>query len=96
MLRKIVAKNVRAIRQAKGISQQELSKRTKLTVRYLSRMENYPQNVTLETVEVIARGLECSVTELIEDRSSNLKSPKAKQMLRDAIVMLKTAQTLME
>ncbi len=64
-LGKRVAKNVKALRLVRGLSQQELANKTGLTVRYISRLENSAQNLTLGVVEKLAKGLECSPEDLI-------------------------------
>lgn len=64
-LGKMVAENVKAIRLERGISQQTLAQKSKLTVRYISRLENTAPNVTLDVLERLAKGLGCSVTALI-------------------------------
>jgi len=65
MLGKRVAKNAKAIRLERGLSQQELADKTGLTVRYISRLENTAPNVTLDVLERLIKGLGCSATELI-------------------------------
>lgn len=74
-LGKLVAKNVKAIRLERGISQQALAQKSKLTVRYISRLENTAPNVTLDVLERLAKGLSCSVQELIEDGVHHEKPP---------------------
>ena len=65
VLGKRVAKNVKALRLGRGLSQQELANKTGLTVRYISRLENSAQNLTLEVIEKLAKGLGCSPADLI-------------------------------
>ncbi len=60
-----VAKNAKALRLARGFSQQDLANKTGLTIRYISRLENSAQNLTLEVIEKLAKGLGCSPNELI-------------------------------
>lgn len=71
-LGKRVAKNVKALRLGKGLSQQGLAEKTGLTVRYLSRLENSAQNLTLDVIERLSKGLGCSPNDIIggEDESS--------------------------
>ena len=63
-IRKIVAKNIRLLRKRRKISQLEFAKRCGLTPRYASRMENDPQNLSLDTLSEIARVLEVPISEL--------------------------------
>jgi XRE family aerobic/anaerobic benzoate catabolism transcriptional regulator len=73
-LAKRFAKNLRAIRLGKGLSQKALSDATGLTVRYLSKLENSDPNVTLGVLEKLAKALECSVFDLLgESEKSQLK-----------------------
>jgi len=60
-----VAKNVKALRLARGVSQQDLANKSGLTIRYISRLENSGQNLTLEVIEKLAHGLGCTPHDLI-------------------------------
>jgi transcriptional regulator with XRE-family HTH domain len=68
-LGKRVAKNVKALRLAKGMSQQDLANKSKLTVRYISRLENTSPNVTLDVIERLIQSLNCAPLDLIGDDS---------------------------
>lgn len=72
-LGKRLAKNAKAIRVSKGLSQQELANKTGLTVRYISRLENTAQNVTLDVLEKLTRGLGCSLGELLGEEGQDIK-----------------------
>ena len=75
-LNKRVAKNIKSIRIARGISQSDLSQSSGLTIRYISRIENSDQNLTIEALENIALGLGCSVLELLgEEKEASIKPP---------------------
>jgi len=65
VLGKRVAKNVKAIRLGRGLSQQDLADKTGLTVRYISRLENTAPNLTLEVIEKLTKGLHCSANDLV-------------------------------
>lgn len=56
-LRKIFADNVRALRKAKGWSQEELADRAALHRTYISSIERALRNVSLDNIEVIAAAL---------------------------------------
>lgn len=79
-LGKMVAENVKAIRLERGISQQTLAQKSKLTVRYISRLENTAPNVTLDVLERLAKGLSCSVQELIGDGVKHHEKPPIKEL----------------
>lgn len=92
VLGKRVAKNVKAIRIGKGLSQQDLADRTGLTVRYISRLENTSPNLTLEVVERLTKGLECSPKDLISsDEESSMKG--SKEMLDQTIRFLQSLRS---
>ena len=94
-LGKIVAKNIKSLREAAGLSQQKLSEKTKLTVRYISRLENTAPNVTLEVLERLAQGLGCSPEDIVA--GSKMKGGKAlTKSVDEAINTLKRIKTMIE
>lgn len=64
-LRDLVSKNVRTLRIRNNMTQQALAEKTALRVSYISRLENEPQNVTLDHLELLADGLSVPVTRLV-------------------------------
>lgn len=62
-------KAVREQRMAKGISQEELAMRIGADQAYVSRIEAGQMNVTLETVEQIARALQSDSADLLRATS---------------------------
>lgn len=86
-LGKRVAKNVKAIRLGRGLSQQDLADRTGLTVRYISRLENTAPNVTLEVIEKLTKGLGCSPNDLLSN-DDDLSMKGTKEMLDQTIRFL--------
>lgn len=91
-LGKQVAKNIKAIRLQKGLSQQDLCNKTGLTVRYISKLENSVPNVTLEVLEKLADGLECSANDLIGQHDEKL-SLKSKELLDQTINFLQSLKS---
>lgn len=87
VLGKRVAQNVRAIRLARGLSQQNLADKTGLTVRYISRLENTAPNLTLEVIERLLKGLGCSARDLIGEDDARLL-PGMKETLDETIQLL--------
>ncbi|MGH8371361.1 MAG: helix-turn-helix domain-containing protein [Gammaproteobacteria bacterium] len=67
-LRAILAKNVRAFRKVHGLSQEELANRCELHRTYIGSVEREERNVSLSTLEVLARALGVSVVELLTPR----------------------------
>lgn len=93
MLGKRVSKNVKLIRQTQDLSQKELADRSGLTVRYISRLENSPQNITLDVVERLAKGLNCDPSDILGKEQVNSqineRSKEAKQRIDEAMKILK-------
>jgi len=82
-LKEIVCRNIKAKRLEAGLSQQNLSSMTRLTVHYLSKLERQPQNLTLDTIEDIAEALGLSVAQLILGADAHL--PKPTKRVLDAV-----------
>lgn len=64
-LRAVVGRNVKRIREARGLPQDELAHLAEIHVTYLSGVENGRRNITLNVLERIARALEVSEIELV-------------------------------
>lgn len=62
--------NIRKIRKAKGVTLEELSARTGLSVSYLSRMQSDARNVSAKNLRKIADGLEVSPADLVETQTA--------------------------
>jgi len=77
-LKAIVAANVRHARLRLGMTQEELAKRTRLSVRYISKVENDPPDVTLHNLDRIAKGLGVPVAELVSEPKTKLPKPSTK------------------
>ncbi len=88
-LPEIIAKNVKAERLRRGISQQKLADMTGLSVRYISRLETEPQNIRVDKVGVLARAMAMAPEQLLQ-RGENEIAPKANfaTNLGDAIRLL--------
>lgn len=82
-LKVIVACNIKRIRTLAGLSQQALATRCKLSVRYISKVENDPPDITLGNLERIARGLGVAVADLVADPAA--RYPKSKDVDSEAI-----------
>ncbi|MDD3026465.1 MAG: helix-turn-helix transcriptional regulator [Erysipelotrichaceae bacterium] len=65
-IEKTFGAQVRRIRIGKNISQEELGFRSGLSKNYISDVERGARNVSLQTIEKIARGLEIPIKELFE------------------------------
>ena len=59
---------VRALRNEKGLSQEELSFKADLHRTYIGMIERAEKNITLINIEKIANALEVSITELLKEK----------------------------
>lgn len=80
----IVAKNIRTTRIGKGMTQQQLAKLTGFRVQVISRIETFPQNLSLMNLEKLADALGCSIHELISGKPSEGISPSIKFKIKEA------------
>ena len=55
--------NVRRLRLKKGLSQVDLAKRAGLSANYIGTLERGVQNPSLKTLERLAKGLGCGMSE---------------------------------
>jgi transcriptional regulator with XRE-family HTH domain len=60
----IIGKNVRTLREAKDISQEELAFRADVHRAYIGQVERAERNLTVKSLEKIAKGLGIQVAEL--------------------------------
>lgn len=65
-LRQQFANRLKALRQQKGLTQEELAKATGLSVNFVRAMEQGVNAPSFESLEIIAGALEVEVKELFE------------------------------
>lgn len=70
-LRATLAKNIRDFRNSKGFSQEELADRCELHRTYIGSVEREERNVSLSTLEVLAKALGVSIQELLTPRAEH-------------------------
>jgi transcriptional regulator with XRE-family HTH domain len=63
----IVARNLRILREIRGLSQTELSKRVGLSNTYICEVESGRLNISIKVVERLAKALEAPLKLLFED-----------------------------
>lgn len=68
LLRKHFARNVRRLRKAKGLTQQQLADAAGINRTFISRLERGHFSATLETVAAVASALEMTAAQLVEIR----------------------------
>ena len=66
-LRDILAKNMRRLRAARGISQEALAYECGINRTYLSGVERSERNVSIDNIARIARGLKVDPWRLLRD-----------------------------
>jgi transcriptional regulator with XRE-family HTH domain len=66
-IRKLFGQNLRKIRVAQKISQEELAFRCGLHRTYVSSVERGERNISLENIQKLAEGLEVSMKDLIPE-----------------------------
>ncbi len=71
----IIGDRLRAMRQEKKLSQGDIEKRTGLLRCYISRVENGHTVPAIETLEKLARALECPLYQLFYDGEEPPKLP---------------------
>ncbi len=64
--RKTFGANLRASRVAKGLTQEQLARKCKVTSDYISMLEHGRANVGLDNIVKIAKGLRIPIAELIK------------------------------
>jgi transcriptional regulator with XRE-family HTH domain len=64
----IIAKNLRELRRASGLSQEELADRAGLHRTYVSAVERGERNLTVGSLEKIAVALNCAFVDLVAPR----------------------------
>lgn len=65
LLTAVLASNLREHRRRAGLSQEQLSDRCGLHRTYIGSVEREERNVTLSTLEVLAKALDLTVPELL-------------------------------
>jgi len=61
-----VARNIRRLRVARGLSQEALAGEAGIDATYVNRLENERQNATVPVLESLAHALGCDIQELFD------------------------------
>jgi transcriptional regulator with XRE-family HTH domain len=67
-IREVFARNLRALRQAKGLSQEELAHRADIDRTYISSLERSVYNASIDVVDRLASVLGVEAAELLKRR----------------------------
>lgn len=70
-LRQIMAENLRVLRSAAHISQEELAGLCGLHRTYISDIERCNRNISIDNIEKIARALHITASELLKEEEYN-------------------------
>lgn len=70
-IREIFARNLRAARQAKGLSQEELAYGAEIDRTYVSALERCVYGASIDVVDRLAKVLEMEASELLKSRIAN-------------------------
>lgn len=90
-LEKTISKNIRAIRQERGLSQKRLAELAGLDVRQISKYENNPDHFSTQTIERLGMGLGVKPHELLYE-AGEIRNELPKNLepgLREAIRILR-------
>jgi len=59
-----LGRRIQSIREKRGLTQEELEERSGVNTKYISAIERGQKNVTVKTLEKIAKGLDINLYEL--------------------------------
>ncbi len=65
--RQIFAANLRQLRQSKGLSQDQLAHLAGIHRTYVGAVERCEKNISIDSMERLARALDCSVRDLLAE-----------------------------
>jgi len=69
--RKVLADNVRALRNLRGLSQEGLAELCGMHRTYIGSVERQERNVTLGTLEALSKAFGISIPDLLTERRSS-------------------------
>lgn len=70
-IREVFASNLKAMREAKGLSQEELAHRAGIDRTYVSSLERSVYNASIDVVDRLAKALDIEASELLRRSHSN-------------------------
>lgn len=88
-----LGKKIQIIREKRGLTQEQLEEKTEVNAKYISALERGQQNVTIKTLDKIAKGLEVELYELFLF-SYGLQSEKAVRKALDSLMKDADTKTL--
>lgn len=85
-MRDLIAANIRSIRLKSGMSVERLASKTRISTHYVYSIERGTSNLSIATLEAIAKTLDCEVCDLVCSPSRSRQNRKG--ALRLAIAVL--------
>lgn len=67
--RKALGENIRTLRRAKGLTQQQLARKTILTSGYISTVELGQETISVDNLLSVAKALKTTASELLKEIS---------------------------
>ncbi len=95
-IKKRVAKNIKLLRKQTNLTQNQLAIKMGVAIRYVSRLENDPQNLTLETIEKLSRALNCDISDIICDSKRDIAIKSSISSIDSTIKQLQTLKKLIQ
>lgn len=77
----MVGKRIKELRKEKGLSLKDLSKRTGISISFLSDIENRRSNPSLDRLKDIAKGLDTTVSYLLDEVTDLEINPEIRELL---------------
>lgn len=88
-LRQLIGTRIRAMRNAKGLTQQKLADIAGLDYRYIGALERGERNFSIDTLEKVLLALNIDISELMFASSHNSDSVK-QQAIDEFIINIRT------
>ncbi|WP_340028004.1 helix-turn-helix transcriptional regulator [Paenibacillus sp. FSL H7-0940] len=85
-LRQLIGTRIRAVRNAKGLTQQKLADIAGLDYRYIGALERGERNFSIDTLERVLHALNISISELMYFEGKNELSNPVRQEAIDEFV----------
>jgi transcriptional regulator with XRE-family HTH domain len=76
-IREVLARNLRTLRQAKGISQEDLADRASIDRTYISSLERCVYNASIDVVDRLATALGVEAADLLKRPPSRRRAQKS-------------------
>jgi transcriptional regulator with XRE-family HTH domain len=82
-LARLIGLRIAELREARGLKQQDLASLARVTVQWLSRVENGKENLTLATLVKLSDALEVEVVDLLASPANPLRKVRPGRPRKD-------------